>query len=154
MNWATGETRLSKKATDIFILECLPRKDSSLREQITKNFDLKFSSNHEEQAKSELKMERNILPTSSNVELIEKENELLKKEIGMFNNNPEMLRENMKFEDDAENKKLVTKIYTDQIDKLTEKLMDYKRRIRTLEKEKEGFKTVGADDDKKVNELQ
>ena len=30
----------------------------------------------------------------------------------------------------------ITMIYTDQIDKLTQKLMEYKRRIRNFEKEK------------------
>lgn len=154
MNWATGETRLSKKATDIFILDCLPRKDSPLSSQISKRLDLKSSSNQEDQTKNESKIERNFLANSSKLELVEKENEMLKNELGTRTNNTEMLRENMKFEDDSENKKLVTKIYTDQIDKLTEKLMEYKRRIKNLEKEKESMKSSGADEDKRLIELQ
>ena len=50
--------------------------------------------------------------------------------------------------------KRVTKIYTDQIDKLTEKLMDYKRRLRNFEREKEQAKPQEVLINSKVEDLQ
>lgn len=44
------------------------------------------------------------------------------------------LRDTCNIEFDAETKQRTSKVYIDQIDKLTEKLLDYKRRLRNFEK--------------------
>jgi regulator of sigma D len=65
-----------------------------------------------------------------------------------------MLRENSIIQDDPENKKKIAKIYTDQIESLTQKLMDYKRRLRNYEKEKESVKNSEIVSDNIVQEHQ
>jgi hypothetical protein len=44
------------------------------------------------------------------------------------------LRDTCNIEFDAETEQRTSKVYIDQIDKLTEKLLDYKRRLRNFEK--------------------
>jgi hypothetical protein len=51
MNWASGETKLSNKATDIYLLQCLPRNESPMLKDKSKKFDLKISSEEHEKPK-------------------------------------------------------------------------------------------------------
>ena len=54
MNWATGEARLTKKAADIYLLDSLPKRETPLKEDVSKKFELKVTAPEIESSQSEL----------------------------------------------------------------------------------------------------